>query len=78
MSGPLEKGSTYKGKVKKNYLDIRGKREDKALSKIKLNPKAFYAYAKRFQKIYSGIGPIISPDGKIITGPAAIAFAQKL
>ena len=60
------------------YSDRRRKMEDKAISQIKQNPKAFYAYAKRFQKTYSGIGPIISPDGEILTEPAKIAEAQKL
>ena len=52
--------------------------EDKAVSQIKSNPKAFYAYAKRFQKTFSGVGPIINSKGEIISDPAKIAEAQKL
>ena len=52
--------------------------EDKAVSQIKSNPKAFYAYAKRFQKTFSGVGPIINSEGEIISDPAKIAEAQKL
>ena len=48
------------------------------MSQIKSNPKAFYAYAKRFQKTFSGVGPIINSKGEIISDPAKIAEAQKL
>ena len=51
--------------------------EDKAVAQIKKNPKAFYAYAKRFQKTFSGVGPIINSKGDIITDPAKIAEEQK-
>ena len=51
--------------------------EEKVVSQIKHNPRAFYAYAKRFQKTFSGVGPIINKDGVIITDPAEIAEIQK-
>ena len=47
------------------------------VSQIKHNPRAFYAYAKRFQKTFSGVGPIINKDGVMITDPAEIAEIQK-
>ena len=36
------------------------------MAKIKRNPKAFYAYAKRFQKTKSGIGPLINEKDEIV------------
>ena len=51
--------------------------EEKFVSQIKHNPRAFYAYAKRFQKTFSGVGPIINKYGFIITDPAEIAEIQK-
>ena len=51
--------------------------EDKAISQIKKNPKAFYAYARKFQKTFAGVGPLINSKGEIISDPAEIAEAQK-
>ena len=65
-------------KLDSYYSDRRNKMEDKAISQIKNNPKAFYAYAKRFQKTFSGVGPIINTKGEIITDPAKIAEEQKV
>ena len=42
------------------YSDRRSRMEADAVTKIKRNPKAFYAYAKRFQKTKSVVGPLIN------------------
>ena len=47
--------------------------EGEAVAKIKRNPKAFYAYAKRFQKTKSGIGPLINEKDEIINKPEEVA-----
>ena len=44
-----------------------------AISQIKKSPKAFYAYAKRFAKTFSGVAPLINNDGEIISKPEEIA-----
>jgi hypothetical protein len=63
--------------LKAFYLARIHKMENKAVSRIKSNPKAFYAYAKRFQKSFSGIGPLMKPNGEIISSPEDIAEALK-
>ena len=55
--------------LKESYTERRKKLENKAIYKTKKNPKAFYAYAKKFSKTFTGVGPIITEDGKVITDP---------
>ena len=63
--------------LKESYLGRRKKLENEAISKTKKNSKAFYAYAKKFSKTFTGVGPIIREDGKVITNPREIAEMQK-
>jgi len=49
--------------LKQLYKKRKSKLEKEALTKIKRNPKAFYAYANRFSKTYSGIGPFLQENG---------------
>ena len=48
-----------------------------ALAKIKRNPKAFYAYARRFSKTYSGVGPFIKENGDKINETEAEALRMQ-
>ena len=63
--------------LKESYTERRKNQEKEAISKTKKNPKAFYAYAKKFSKTFTGVGPIIKEDGTVITDPKEIAKAQK-
>ena len=45
------------------------KKEIEAISKMKRNPRFFYAYAKKFQKTESRIGPLQGEDGDLNTDP---------
>ena len=47
--------------------------EAKAVSNIKINPKFFFNYAKKFSKIKSNIGPLIDDDGSYVTEPKTMA-----
>ena len=47
--------------------------ENKAIRNIKLNPKFFYSYAKKFSKIKVGIGPLIDATMSLISCPQKMA-----
>ena len=63
--------------LKGNYLKRRRKLEKEAISKTKKNSKAFFAFAKKFSKTSTGVGPIITKDCKVVTEPKEIAELQK-
>ena len=63
--------------LKSHYKTRRSKVEKEAINKIKKNPNAFYTYAKKFAKTFSGVGPLIDADGKVITDPKETAEALK-
>ena len=48
--------------LKDFYLIRKSKLEDAAILKIKHNPRAFYAYAKRQSKTFSGVGPFLKTN----------------
>ena len=51
----------------KDFYDKRRQiKESEALENIKRNPKVFYAYAKKYSKSYSGIGPLVDEDGETL------------
>ena len=74
LKGKIE---AIEDQLKESYQESRRKLEREAISKTKHNPKAFYAYAKRFAKTFTGVGPLIKEDGKVITNPKEIAEMQK-
>ena len=45
-------------KLIKSHLDERSLEEKKAVANIKDNPKFFYSFAKKYQKVKSSIGPL--------------------
>ena len=47
----------------------QNKREKDAISKIKLNPKAFFSYSRSFCKTKSGIGPLTDSTGNLQSDP---------
>lgn len=47
--------------------------EQKAIDKIKTNPKYFYSYAKRLAKTKYGITQLFKDDKEVITNPKGIA-----
>ena len=54
-------------KLQQSYKDERSAREHKAVSAIKTNSKYFYSYARKFSKVFTGIGPLIDAADNIIT-----------
>ena len=63
--------------LKVNYTARRTKQENIAINKMKKNPHAFYAYAKKFSKTYSGVGPLLKENGEVITDSKEIAEALR-
>ena len=60
----------------KDFYDKRRQiKESEALENIKRNPKVFYAYARKYSKSYSGIGPLVDEDGETLSKPEDIAEA---
>ena len=50
-----------------SYQNQKDFEEKKALEAIKVNPKFFYAYAKKFSKSSSPIGPLLKPGDNELT-----------
>ena len=50
--------------LKTLYRERKQKLEKAAISKIKLNPNAFFSYAKRHSKTFSGVGPFFNENGE--------------
>ena len=47
-------------------MNERDNQEEEVVTRIKSNPKAFYAYAKKFSKITSRIGPLLDPQSNTL------------
>jgi hypothetical protein len=43
--------------------------EKSLINKIKINPRAFYAYAKKNSKCYSSVGPLLDESNKLHSDP---------
>ena len=54
------------------FSELAGE-EQRALDAIRVNPKFFYSYAKRFSKVRSNIGPLIGRDGCLTSNPQSMA-----
>ena len=59
--------------LQKSHNDQRHATETKAIDKIKVNPKFFYSFAKRFSKVKVGVGPLINKDKKLVNDPLEMA-----
>ena len=59
--------------LKQSHINQRMQEENKAIIKIKRNPKFFYSYCKRYSKIKNRIGPLKDKEGNVITDPKLIA-----
>ena len=59
-------------KLQNIYKDESENQENLAVNAIKINPKYFYSYAKKFAKVKTKIGPFNSKEG-IITDPLKLA-----
>ena len=60
-------------KLQKSRKDSRLYEEQKAIKAIKKNSKYFFAYAKKFSKTNSGIGPLKDKNGKFVFKKQEIA-----
>ena len=49
-------------KLKTSYNDMRRRKEDKVIPLIKNDPSIFYSYAKGFNNLNEGIGPLIDEE----------------
>ena len=61
----LEEKFKLEEKIRNSIECEDQKKEEKIISKIKINPKAFYAYAKSKSKTKSKIGPLSDKEGKL-------------
>ena len=48
-------------------------KERKAIEKIKLNPRAFYTYAKKISKTFDNIGPLLDKENKLQSDPCVMS-----
>ena len=69
----LEEKSLLEEKIRISIENESQRKEEKIISKIKINPKAFYSYAKRNSKIKSKIGPLLDKEGKLNSEPQIMA-----
>ena len=60
-------------KLQNSYKATKAYEEHKAIMSIKNNAKYFFAYAKRFSKQKSSIGPLIDDTGAIISDNLGMA-----
>ena len=60
-------------KLQGSYKQEKMEMEHKAVGAIKRNSKYFYAYAKKFSKVSSGIGPFIDAAKNVISNPMKMA-----
>ena len=59
--------------IKKSVEAECKRKEDEAIEKIKLNPRAFYSYANRKRKLKCKIGPLIDSNGNLQSDPKTMA-----
>ena len=64
-------------KLQDSYTKRRNNQEREALKKIKADPKAFFAYAKKFSKLKTEVGPLLSEEGNLVSDDDAIAKVLK-
>ena len=55
--------------IKKAIQDERLRDEDNAINKIKINPKAFYSFAKKVGTVLSSVGPLEDENGILQSDP---------
>ena len=78
--GQLDHAQNVKEKLALVHFDIKDaickdldRKEQKAVARIKSNPKYFYSYAKSLAKVKSSISMLINNQGNIITDRKVIA-----
>ena len=60
-------------KLQSSYINSSSAQEQKALAAIKKNPKYFFTYVKKFNKVKPSIGPLLDINKKYATGNAEMA-----
>ena len=63
--------------LKTLYLERKNKLEEAAIAKIKRNPSAFFSFAKRQSKTFSGIGPFLKDNGEPLEENEAEALKKQ-
>ena len=59
----------FRRKVLEMSPQQRKTQEDKAVKIIKENPRYFYSYAKRYNKVKSSVGPLTDENGDLVNDP---------
>ena len=57
----------------KSHEEQREFEERKAIEKIKVNPKFFFSFGRKFSKVKIGVGPLINAAKKLISTPLEMA-----
>ena len=60
-------------KLSKSHEEKRELEEQRAIEKIKTNPKFFFAFGKKFSSVKIGIGPLIDSTKRLVTAPLEMA-----
>ena len=60
-------------KIQNSVHDQQKMQESKAVKNIKENPKFFYSYAKRHNKLQSTVGPLYKQSGELTDDPKTMA-----
>ena len=60
-----ERKAELENQIKQSIINEEKQKEEEALRKIKINPRAFYSYANRKRKCKCRIGPLIDHNGNL-------------
>ena len=69
----LQKLINIEKELSKSHENKRELEEKRAIEKIKINPKFFFAFGRRFSKIKIGVGPLIDSAKKLVSAPLEMA-----
>ena len=69
----LQKLINIERDLQKSHCDQRDLEERRAIDKIKMNPKLFFTFGKKFSKIKIGVGPLMNTAKILIAAPMKMA-----
>ena len=67
------KKSSLEIEIRDSIREEARKKEKDAIEKIKCNPRAFYAYAKKKSKTLTSIGPLLDENNKLQSDPTIMS-----
>ena len=68
---------TIENDLKESYTNMKMKKENEALKKIKKDPRYFYKFASSFSKVKNNVGPLINEKGETTKDPFEMAEILK-